>query len=109
MRATDLRIGNLTMYRDVIVKVDLVDLQVHQEENCLEPIPLTEEWLLKFGFERILGAKKVIYKLRVNNTIFTYDEDGYLRFDGAFIPCSNVNQLQNAVFALTGEELEYEI
>lgn len=66
-----------------------------------EPIPLTEEWLLKFGFEP-LGSSRFDFK------IFTY----YL-YDGSFYNQSSrlstikyVHQLQNLYFALTGEELK---
>lgn len=70
-------------------------------ENIL-PIPLTEEWLLKFGFERnILEAK--------HNSIIYYSENniGIKGMLGTVKPsvCKYVHQLQNLYFALTGEEL----
>jgi hypothetical protein len=67
--------------------------------ECLEPIPLTEEWLLKFGFK--------------NNRLGLFDcikvvED--IGFHISFIQrhlkeVQYVHQLQNLYFALTGEEL----
>lgn len=67
----------------------------------LQPISLTEEWLLKFGFEKV-G--------------FQFIKDGIelfpirdLYYRGNFPIKSDikyVNQLQNLYFALTGEELK---
>ncbi len=68
-----------------------------------KPIPLTEEWLLRFGFEwygRITG--------------WTINEHSINEKNGCFEFCINkefsvelkyVHQLQNLYFALTGEEL----
>jgi hypothetical protein len=67
-----------------------------------KPIPLTEEWLLRFGFE-----KK--YK--------NYEMGDFMFFKGSCsrisyklsligINIKHVHQLQNLYFALTGEELK---
>jgi hypothetical protein len=76
----------------------------------LQPIPLTEEWLLKFGFE----WKGLISKGRYL-TIFTpcgkalVFKDNYFIFAGVTIETQiqYVHQLQNLYFALTGEELTF--
>ena len=50
MKATELRLGNL-----IYTKVKHIDLGVlleNPESNEYEPIPLTDEWLLRFGFEK---------------------------------------------------------
>ena len=53
--AKELRIGNL-----IDSRIGITTLNIHQLEEILnftdidlgyKPIPLTEEWLLKFGFE----------------------------------------------------------
>jgi hypothetical protein len=87
------------------------------------PIPLTEEWLIKFGFEKI---KKESY---VNGFEFILKPDSDLEFNGighhgwlkgdrslvvntlcrGNYVCNTVgyvHQLQNLYFALTGEELK---
>jgi hypothetical protein len=66
MEAKDLRIGNLVNYKIVdkldsrkewyeVSKIDIDDLRVLQVKDEMnqdyKPIPLTEEWLLKFGFD----------------------------------------------------------
>lgn len=71
-----------------------------------EPIPLSEQWMLKFGFEEYQG-----YYYPKGNS-FSYfkiykNEDGtfslHLKDGKKLIPF--VHQLQNLYFALTGEEL----
>lgn len=78
----------------------------------LEPIPLTDEWLLRFGFEKIstyeYSLDKINYPFnykdgKVNITPGGIGDDTY----GIDIPCKYVHQLQNLYFALTGEELIY--
>jgi len=79
------------------------------ESVDLKPIPLTEEWLLKFGFD--------------DNGIFVDDSRGFLYWDGSSLHisdsrdtnytfvaiCEHVHQLQNLYFALTNEELKIEL
>jgi len=58
MKAEELRIGNYVRlmlnhsdYNDI--KIELPDLNIIHNKNLrneYSPIPLTEEWLLKFGF-----------------------------------------------------------
>jgi hypothetical protein len=66
----------------------------------LKPIPLTEEWLLKFGFD------KIDFQFIKNGIKLFPIRDLYYR--GNFPIKSDikyVHQLQNLFFALTGEEL----
>lgn len=89
-------------------------------ENSYDPIPLTEDWLLKFGFRK--GHNEY------GNTFHIMDTNGYTakftvehwsdesiqdEYKGLFW-CDRVinkdankyvHQLQNLYFALTGEEL----
>lgn len=72
-----------------------------------KPIPLTDEWLLKFGFEKIENNWKVLdyvcFKLsweRLAGLVLVFDNESI------FLPqIKYVHQLQNLYFALTGEEL----
>ena len=74
----------------------------------IKPIPLTEEWLLKFGFTYridtgfngwystpILGESIRIYKI----------EQGWFKYHSSLTVIKYVHKLQNLYFALTGEEL----
>jgi len=70
------------------------------------PIPLTEEWLLKFGFEKEDYMNNNLYTKVFGLRIFTIGiktERGY-EFDG-WKQLKYVHSLQNLYFALTGEEL----
>lgn len=75
--------------------------------NKCHPIPLTEEWLLKFGFEKYEDIPwtyiKGPIKINAGNhfTIFVFDRS----INQDCIP--KIHQLQNLYFALTGEELKY--
>jgi len=92
----------------------------------IEPIPLTEEWLLKFGFElnklTMSGCQwhELIYKphsigasLRLTNGDHRAIDSGYGWTLGNVSPATSiigsiqfVHQLQNLYFALTGKELK---
>jgi len=66
--------------------------------DLIEPIPLTEEWLLKFGFEKS-GDYFINNVIHLNfKTRTTLEPD-------MFLDLEHVHQLQNLYFALTGEEL----
>lgn len=123
MRVEELRIGNLL--RDKFSKTELKVIEL-TEENIItyvidrsmfplkdgwgiEPIPLTEEWLLKFGFE----AQEESFHLK-DFSIELIGDDGrwcaYIYDEYHAIECplsliKHVHQLQNLYFALTGEEL----
>jgi hypothetical protein len=102
MKANELRIGNYVY--DTLGKVNTYI--VKEPHNQVKPIPLTEEWLLKFGFER-----SGLYN--VKDEVYVYDEYGLTdtgfeyRFNYTQIKLKYVNQLQNLYFALTGKELTF--
>ena len=106
MEAKDLRIGNIVLKIDEnkthkIVPVDISICSVNKK--IFEPIPLTEEWLLKMGFS---WHAKNSYNLKR----FRYHTDKKIfsimgRFEDLVEGLEHVNQLQNLYFALTGEEL----
>ncbi|OPC34588.1 hypothetical protein [Elizabethkingia miricola] len=112
MNPRELRIGNLL--QDCVSKVpyevthntfsSLVAYIEEEKEYPLEPIPLTEEWLWKFGFEdRLKNINDLEFSISIENKalfIFQYNEPKGLYFDIEF-----VHQLQNLYFALTAEEL----
>jgi hypothetical protein len=115
MKATELRIGNLVDLGNRIAKIIeisnlscvVVDLEETQDTiedyERTKPIPLSEEWLYKFGFKDIDKS---------DNDYITYTDsnhDYYLQLrDFSMVDISYVHQLQNLYFALTSEELKYE-
>jgi hypothetical protein len=66
-----------------------------------EPIPLTEEWLLKFGFKKSSwGWIKNGVNIQKGFTLaFSSNKNS--------IEIKHLHQLQNLYFALTGQELEF--
>ncbi len=80
--------------------------------DAISGIPLTEEWLLKFGFEgKTLGNNDIQFKYK--EYMFDYSSSSLYRnfpregMRWVFIAgdLHKVHQLQNLYFALTGEEL----
>lgn len=79
------------------------------ENDCLRPIPLTEEWLLKFGFEKqennwkrlcICNDWTYIYWERLVGIELSVNKHSVMQPH-----IKSVHQLQNLYFALTQEEL----
>jgi hypothetical protein len=110
MDAKELRIGNFVRttitHTNIKITIDeLLEIINEPSEHQLEPIPLTEEWLLKFGFLLDLHHhRRLTYSL---NRITTYMQDGIFWIDLTHdtLEIKHVHQLQNLYFALTGEEL----
>jgi hypothetical protein len=141
MKAQELRIGSLVkcaVSNDAavytVMAIDGINLKVMlsgersgtwYDESKIKPIPLTEELLLKCGFELDINGidhydnycivrpeetawSGVIYYdyfevYRDGNGLFTIDPlSDYFRF-------KYLHQLQNLYFALTGEELEVKL
>lgn len=110
MEAKELRTGNYVEHqlsKDVIIinGADIFHLSGGMDDDIFQPIPLTEEWLLKFGFENhmdseytisISGDKFYLYKL---DRIFSLNI-------GRGLVVRYVHQLQNLYFALTNKELK---
>ena len=111
MKASELRIGNLVQSYADIITVEYVDKLLlkgffHRDiiyntsiqiKHC-KPIPLTEEWLLKFGFEKRYETCFQYKNFILNDKFIMMDID-------ITIQLKYVHQLQNLYHALTGEEL----
>tara|TARA_R110002073_G_scaffold334962_1_gene525763 strand:+ start:1010 stop:1375 length:366 start_codon:yes stop_codon:yes gene_type:complete len=119
MKANELRLGNWVMFRNSetgLFENDLpiVDVQellyIEDRTFDVEPIPITDEWLVKFGVKWIdetgygwidgnyhFNAKKFKngrIDIWINSNLVNNRKTKY------------VHQLQNLYFALTGEELK---
>lgn len=136
MKASELRIGNLVYVTDNLTNLvfkEITPINIHNLMHLtgwdkspidieFEPIPLTEEILLKLGFKNIDkgGNDFITYTDSEHNYYLQIDvrkNDGkYLILDNSFddlrafsmVDIEYVHQLQNLYFALTGEELKYE-
>ena len=115
MKASELRLGNwVEQPNDGVTRVTAVlnDLQIKTETGYVDkycrPIPLTEEWLLKFGFETWETEVSLqIYDFwqLYNLKIAIYKGNFYTDINAKKIFIKHVHQLQNLYFALTSEEL----
>ena len=101
MKATELRIGS---YAKDPYDREIKLVSVEKDASMLRPIPLTEEWLLKFGFNKFQNRKIWIRK-RVR--VYLHSKDGFCYgLSSSRTKIKYVHQLQNLYFALTGNELE---
>ena len=109
MKASELRIGNYVVQPSTPfdpVRVTLSALQYYG--NDLIPIPITEEWLLKFGFEKdgnyfdidVNGYSLSIFNLQEYSVSENKDDE-----TNAWFSINYVRQLQNLYSALTNKEL----
>jgi hypothetical protein len=119
----ELRIGNLVRgidapYPASIEGIDpnggvfLLGDSIPWEPSEVSPIPLTEEWLVKFGFKAENDLNLDFRFPNGTRHLITRESDSgwYYGFECYLVELPNielnyVHQLQNLYFALTGEEL----
>jgi len=113
IHANELRLGNLVEYDNRTFAIDSISQEFPTlstsefgigvvDYNNISPIPLTEEWLVKFGFQDYENS----YILEYDGRDFTWTGSTYyIRWCGHAMDCQYVHQLQNLYFALTGNEL----
>jgi hypothetical protein len=103
-----LRIGN---YIDYTTEREIVTMQttyeyirlIHNGNKNFKPIPLTEEWFVKFGFNKNITSD--IYPTFSKQMVNWNDGILYIIGYGFMNHIQYVHQLQNLYFALTNEEL----
>lgn len=121
MEANELRIGNYINLHNKQKRISenifrfMLESSLDYALKSYAPIPLTEEWLLKFGFVEINEFNGVgfiqdnFYLWKGNNWDYFYytvvgrEQDGV---NEPSIEIKYVHQLQNLYFALKGEELK---
>ena len=133
MKATELRIGNLCYYRiidslderkewDEINTIDVEDISAIQNIKTKEytPIPITEEWLVRFGFKKhrsdfyiMLDTPDFHLNLMISKDGFYPSIEQTPEFASEDVQICYLNkieyvhQIQNLFFTLTGKELTY--
>lgn len=112
MEAKELRIGNYIYLSDkekIWQILDGHEIDKADANPFTEPIPLIEEWLLKFGFEFAFGQAYIPLGDDNDGHLLKDPKLGWILDDieGFQIPLQPkyVHQLQNLYFALTGNEL----
>tara|TARA_R110000868_G_scaffold165050_1_gene397981 strand:+ start:93 stop:518 length:426 start_codon:yes stop_codon:yes gene_type:complete len=136
MRVTELRVGNYFQWSEIAsmgIGKDVITKDNHYTyEDFKEPIPLTEDWLKRFGFARVTKESgyvgyRVEWNVRnrptgKNISMHVWDcgdgqDKGYwgvtiwevLTIDDITpTAIQYVHTLQNLYFDLTGEELTYQ-
>ena len=121
MKAEELRIGNYVNEKHYgLRRVVCIDNRegydnVYRDAygdatgGFIRPIPLTEEWLLKFGLLNLNDYSfdgGCLYIDLLNKCIGVAGEEAVTCGMIYYAKCEYVHQLQNLYFALTGKELE---
>jgi len=136
IQANELKKHNLVYFENINVGVrpserELIELKYFTSNKCIgqdfdcallhevdfkqvAPIPLTEKWLVKFGFE-LEGEDYSIpnFMFEIRKKLKSYSDVFVLFHDNndmdkimEIVEISHVHQLQNIYFALTGNELQ---
>jgi len=115
MKATELMIGNWVKFKvnktpNTIESINFSGVCTLDKIGVvmvdgLKPIPLTEEWLIKFGFQDNtirIGEMQIIFDEDYGSYYLGDEQEIGLNPD---LEIKHVHQLQNLYFALTNEEL----
>lgn len=121
MKSTEIRIGNLFIEKysnDIMKVIELTETNIIFDGVQLgkwqaQSIPLTEDWLLKLGFEHdrneywMIEHEYIHFLIFVNsiNKMIYHFTDVERRQYHTTKEIKHVHQLQNLYFALTDEEL----
>ena len=115
MKAEELRFGNLVLNNDFDIVTEIKEgWQIDSCDFYYRPIPLTEEWLIKFGFVKY-GTLHDSYKLNpfivelgILGNHYTFRKIMNREESILLKEIKYVHQLQNLYFALTNKELNNE-
>lgn len=118
MKASELRIGNyydqFGNYHQVSWPVIKDLCNTTPDQFWCKPIPITEEWLLRFGFEKdefhdnyVIETKYGFNSIKYikEESEWLYNNDRSDAWCHSLTGIKHVHQLQNLYFALTGKEL----
>lgn len=126
IQANELMIGNYLFKHGEVVKIVEIGIKHKgdtnyylrsENDNCgywidqFKPIPLTEEWLLKFGFEQ----KDHLFRLHLVNSIYIeYNSESNLYYFDIYMNTCRVelqylHELQNIYQSITFKELNIEL
>lgn len=117
MKASELRIGNyLQAPLGEIMRVAQIGHEANPDfifckgddgsfgQNGFEPIPLTEEWLVRFGFEKSTTGW---FTMSIGSITIYVDPTAKAAIFSSIVLTNfeHIHRLQNLIFDLTGEEL----
>lgn len=110
LKANELRIGNLLNTINGIKKVSNITIDGYCwfTDNQCEAIPLTEEWLIKFGKKADSNDSFGGFIIPLPNGNGLRIKDNKWNAQHSETKVDFVHQLQNLYFALTGKELTHQ-
>lgn len=121
MKANELRIGNLVKYEGKVYAIDSISTEFPTlntmefgigvvDWNNIEPVTLTEEWLVKFGFEKVDYQYVKFVHEEESDFIGVLHDIGFAFYvnkddERPLIYIRYVHELQNLYYCLCGKEL----
>jgi len=125
MKANELRLGNWVRIKNILTTSECQVESIGSLQQAagqlwsieeLEPIPLTEEWLDRFGFDEhwFKQYEFTNWGIKVRKDPYAISETKWIVFHGfanqfsELVSLKYVHSLQNLYFCLTNEELEYD-
>lgn len=109
MKANELRIGNWVNSAFKYTRVNTIVLKNLEDGVKFLPIPLTEEILLKCGFEYNKHYDSYVKETDRASEFIIRAKDFVMCDIDLIVKLRHLHQLQNLYFALTGEELNIEL
>lgn len=109
LKASDLRIGNYVNYLDEVIQI--ANISRADKLEGVKPIKLTEDWLIRFGFEKDSEFRQIHLNILGRLSFEMVNDDLYLQYNETkdrgilFNKIKTVHALQNLYYALTNEEL----
>lgn len=123
MKITELRIGNIVLLKETNEPLNILGLfkdliEIYRGApigdirlmgmSYFEPVPLTEEWLTRLGFEKF--NDKGDYWSYEGLKLWMHDENKFYHINSEImVYIDHVHQLQNLYFALTRNELVLDV
>jgi hypothetical protein len=119
MKVNEFRLWNLVKYEGKVYEIDSISKEFPTlntiefgigvvDWDNIEPIPLTEEWLVKFGFKKM---NNIDWQSKVGGINFycRFNKEWYSSIGGIYLSdrIQYVHTLQNLIFALTNQELTF--
>lgn len=105
MNPKDFRIGNFIQSRHYKGYSVVNGMHLYKDNlKGYQPIPLTEEWLINFGFLKFVFDNGAPNQYRFKNRLLVI-RDGFFVDYGTEVKIKYVHKLQNFMYETTGEEL----
>ena len=120
LQVNELKFGNLVnhiSFGDIFIygvnkdciQCDFDNSTYYDDLEYYKPIPITEEWLIKFGFKRTSsnGSGFISNKLRIEKRIDTNNAFQVWWNSWYLVDVTEIHNLQNLYFSLTGRRTNY--